>query len=109
VWFVVVGLVIESLSLLGVYYFLPESPKFLIMQRRFTEARIVMNQISTRNGQDSFTFSEEDLKVFSNNSVSHLVLQLTSNSSVHAPSAQEVEGWRKRVCKHTTLDDTQLW
>lgn len=99
----------ELVSLFGACCFLPESPKFLIMQCRFTEARVVMNQISTFNGQGSFTFSEEDFKVFSNNSVSHLVLQLTSNSSVHAPSAQEVEELIKHVCKHTTLDDTQLW
>jgi hypothetical protein len=68
-----------------------------------------MNQISTFNGQGSFTFSEEDFKVFSNNSVSHLVMQLTSNSSVHPPSAQEVDELIAHVCKQTKLFGGQVW
>jgi hypothetical protein len=40
--------------------YIPESPKFLIMQRRFTEARIILEKIARINGTETFFFDEGD-------------------------------------------------
>jgi len=43
-----------------VVIFIPESPKYLIMQRRFTEAKLILERIAKINGVDSFFFDEGD-------------------------------------------------
>lgn len=70
VWFVVFGLVGELFGLVMTILYIPESPKFLLMQCRFTEARHVLNQVAKRNRiGKNFMLSDEDFSVFSDNTI----------------------------------------
>jgi len=70
------GLVGEFFSLLMIIFFLPESPKFLIMQKRFTEAKKVFEQISYWNTGHKFEFTEAELGVFTFGRVRKLEVDL---------------------------------
>jgi hypothetical protein len=63
-WFELIGFILQVLSLIATFFFIPESPKFLVMQRRFTEARIILERIAKVNGTDFFMFEEDDFVTF---------------------------------------------
>ena len=63
-WFELIGFILQVLSLIATFFFIPESPKFLVMQRRFTEARIILERIAKVNGTDFFMFEEDDFVTY---------------------------------------------
>jgi hypothetical protein len=53
-----------TIGFIVITIYVPESPKFLIMQRRFTEARLILERISKINGCETFSFEEGDYTTF---------------------------------------------
>ena len=67
-WFLVFCTCFMAIGSVMSIFFVTESPKLLIMQKRFTEARDVLNIIAKKNRKPSFLFDKEDFDIFSENS-----------------------------------------
>ena len=58
-YFTLFGFVLSTLNIISCYFFVPESPRLLIEQQRFQEARISLQRIANFNGV-KLNFNEAD-------------------------------------------------
>jgi len=79
VWLVLFGTIGEAICLIATIIFIPESPKFLIMQRRFNEAAKTLNYVATINQKLDFSFTEEEFETFTSGSACKAVLSFNGN------------------------------
>lgn len=59
------GFIGEATAFILILWKVPESPKFLIMQKKFAAAREIINKISHTSIGEDFEFNEQELEVFS--------------------------------------------
>ena len=78
--------------------YVPESPKFLIMQRRFTEARLILERIAKINGKEAFFFDEGDFQTFRESMTCKVAISLTREGEGEAPSDEQLQAF----CSYVT-------
>jgi hypothetical protein len=89
------------------FVYLPESPKFYIMNQSYRKARKILSTISRLNdkGDEPFYFQKDEFKVFSNGSVVQGALTLLGEGGV---SDQQMNKFIEKISYLAGMSDRDI-